>query len=232
MLQCTAVKEVNIVPRETPSSSADPGPEYPSRRLSSVLSLLSLVSCGVVLLILASGMSFSSTSVSQANLSLPLHYDVHQVRHAPLPERYPVGSFGGPSYSDIGAHGTVSVSRGDDDRHAHNLDSPTVRVEIDIRPGSDSSCVNLESREVVPVVVFTTGDFNASTVIPAAVRFASASPIRWTMADAGEDGDRDLLLHFKTQELGLQASSTDGLLIGRTRDGLPIQGVDLVNVVP
>jgi len=108
----------------------------------------------------------------------------------------------------------------------------TAQVEIDIKPGSDPNSINLKSKGVVPVAVLTADDFDASTVDPSTVEFAGASPVRWTMEDVDGDGDLDLILHFKTQELGLTEDSTDSTLTGKTYDGELLWGTDTVNIVP
>ena len=107
-----------------------------------------------------------------------------------------------------------------------------IPVEVDIKPGSDPNSINLKSKGVVPVAVLTTDDFDAGTVAPDTVEFAGASPKRWTMEDVDGDGDEDLLLHFKTQELNLAEDSTEATLTGETLDGVQIEGTDTVNIVP
>jgi len=109
---------------------------------------------------------------------------------------------------------------------------PVLEVEIDIKPGSDPNSINLKSRGVVPVAVLTTDDFDATTVDPSMVEFAGATPMRWAWEDVDGDGDKDLLFHFKTQELNLDENSTEAILTGDTTDGRHIQGTDAVNIVP
>jgi hypothetical protein len=86
---------------------------------------------------------------------------------------------------------------------------PTI-VDIDIRPGSDSNSINLGARGLVPVAVLTTDDFDATTVDPVTVSFAGALPLRWATEDVDGDGDLNLLFHFKTRELQLDMTSTEG----------------------
>lgn len=105
-------------------------------------------------------------------------------------------------------------------------------VAIDIKPGSYPNSINLKSKGVVPVAVLTTPDFDASTVDPATVVFADASPVRWAIEDVDGDGDMDMLFHFNTQQLNLTLSSTEATLTGNTTDGTPIKGTDSVKVVP
>jgi len=105
-------------------------------------------------------------------------------------------------------------------------------VPIDIKPGSYPNSINLRSKGVVPVAVLTTEEFDAGTVDPASVVFAGAAPLRSALEDVDGDGDVDMIFHFKTQELGLEATSTEATLTGSTYDGQNIQGTDAVRIVP
>jgi len=93
-------------------------------------------------------------------------------------------------------------------------------MEIDIKPGSDMNPINLKSQGVVPVAILTTVQFDAKTIDPSTVQFADAKPIHWTLEDIDRDGDDDMLLHFKTQELNLTEDSTEATLTGRVKDQL------------
>jgi len=103
-------------------------------------------------------------------------------------------------------------------------------VLIDIKPGSYPNSINLKSKGVVPVAVLSTGDFDASTVDPNTVKFADASPAKWSLEDVSGDGRLDLVLHFKTQDLSL-TGATEATLTGFTYDDIPIEGTDTVNIV-
>jgi len=105
-------------------------------------------------------------------------------------------------------------------------------VDLDIKPGSDPNSINLSSKGLVPVAVLTTDDFDSSNIDPETVKFANASPVRWTIEDVDGDGDIDLLFHFKTQKLDLTESSTEATLTGETYGGNPIKGTDTVTIVP
>ncbi|NQT31812.1 MAG: hypothetical protein HQ588_05705 [Deltaproteobacteria bacterium] len=108
-----------------------------------------------------------------------------------------------------------------------------IEVLIDIKPGSEDNCINLESKGVVPVAVLTTDGFDASDVNPGTVVFAEyVSWVRWVMCDVDGDGDLDMLFHFKTQLLDLDESSTEATLTGETTDGQLIEGTDVVKMVP
>ena len=107
-------------------------------------------------------------------------------------------------------------------------------VEIDIKPGSNTNSINLKSKGVVPVAVFTiAGGLDAGTIDPGTVLFAGASPVRWKLCDVDDDGDKDMLFHFKTQELvELDKDSTKATLTGTTFGGEDIELTDEVRIVP
>ncbi len=108
-----------------------------------------------------------------------------------------------------------------------------LQVDIDIKPGGNPNIINLRSKGVVPVVVFTTDDFDASQVDTLLnLTFAEASPVHCSMADVDEDGDVDLICHFKVQELDLDSSSTEATLEGQTTDDppVPFTGTDTVTI--
>ena len=83
---------------------------------------------------------------------------------------------------------------------------------IDIKPGSDTNCINLKSRGVVPVAVITSDDFQAGNINPDTVEFAGASPVRSSLCDVDNDGDMDMLFHFRTRKLNLDKNSTEATL--------------------
>jgi hypothetical protein len=52
------------------------------------------------------------------------------------------------------------------------------------------------------------------------------------MKDVDNDGDMDLLCHFRTQELDLNEASTEASVTGATYfSEIPIEGSDTVNIV-
>jgi len=115
-------------------------------------------------------------------------------------------------------------------------------ITIDIKPGGNPNNINLKSKGVVPVAVLTTEDFDASTVDPDTVTFAGAEPVRWTLDDVDDDGDKDMLFHFKTQDLKLDESITEAAeatkatettltLTGNKKTDVKIQGTDKVRIV-
>jgi hypothetical protein len=112
----------------------------------------------------------------------------------------------------------------------------SIAVEIDIKPCSDPNGIKLKAKGLVPVAVLTDDNFDAMNVDPDTVYFAGAPLVKWTYEDVGydcgeDDGDVDLLMFYKTQELNLSPDSTEADLDGYTIDGIPIEGVDMVKIV-
>ena len=112
-----------------------------------------------------------------------------------------------------------------------------IEVSIDIRPGDRNNRINLQSNGVLPVAVFSTSEFDATTIDPATVTLAGA-PIRVRgngrrlvlRIDLNRDRVPDLLTFFSIQELELTVADRTAVLRGRTTDGTRIQGEDSVQV--
>ncbi|MCK5251449.1 MAG: hypothetical protein KAQ96_00815 [Thermoplasmata archaeon] len=114
----------------------------------------------------------------------------------------------------------------------YDEDFGPAEADIDIKPGSCPNSINLKSKGKVPVAILTTSDFDATDVDPSTVEFAGAAPVKWSKKDVDKDGDKDLVFHFKTQELDLVKGDTEATLTGQTTDGTPITGTDSVRIVP
>jgi len=83
----------------------------------------------------------------------------------------------------------------------------------------------------------TSAYFDASTVDSDTVNFLDASPVKWAMEDVDGDGDIDMILHFKTQDLDFSLLVDEGgpyeyaYLTGETTDGIPFEGKDTVRLI-
>jgi hypothetical protein len=107
------------------------------------------------------------------------------------------------------------------------------QVTIDIEPCCKCNIVILTRSclGVVPVAIITTPEFDATTVDPHTVRFAGAPAMWWKAVDVDHDGDKDLLLMFKTKQTNLAPGDTQACLDGQTFDGVAIHACDRVHVV-
>ena len=112
-----------------------------------------------------------------------------------------------------------------------------IEVSIDIRPGDPNNRINLQSNGVLPVAVFSTFEFDATTIDPATVTLAGA-PIRVRgngrrlvlRVDLNRDGIRDIMTFFRIQDLELTVADQTAVLRGQTVDGTRIRGKDSVQV--
>jgi hypothetical protein len=110
-------------------------------------------------------------------------------------------------------------------------------VTIDIRPyGKDNVIGPKWQKVIIPVAILTTGGFDATQVDPTTVRFgpngaAQTSERQPRKRDVDKDGDRDLLLFFKSGELGVKCGDTSASLTGKTKSGQAIHGTDAIKTV-
>ncbi len=109
-------------------------------------------------------------------------------------------------------------------------------VILDIKPGNYPNSINPESKGVIPVAIFNENYFDPTLINPEMITFGpsgvEAQPIHFNYEDLDDDGDTDLILHFKTQETGFQQGDTTGILIAYLYDGRRIHAEDDINIVP
>jgi len=115
-------------------------------------------------------------------------------------------------------------------------DAPHVLpVVIDIKPGDFPNVINPNSKGVIPVAILTTDSFDASSVNFATVTFGAtgveAPALKATMADLNMDGRPDMVMHFRTDKLGIKCGDTLLKLMGLTQKGEPLSGTDSIRTV-
>lgn len=108
---------------------------------------------------------------------------------------------------------------------------------IDIKPGSDPNTINCNNdQEVITVAILTTATFDATTVDHTKVTFEGAAEIHVNRRspeglrheeDVDDDGDTDLVFHFRRADTALTCDSTEGTLAGETF----FAGTDSINMV-
>lgn len=108
-----------------------------------------------------------------------------------------------------------------------------IQIDIDIKPGSGENPINLGSNGVTPVAILSNGGFDAAMVDDSTVTMAGAALDKIPrLEDVDGDGDEDLVCHFRTQDLDLDATSVEAVLTGMTIDGTLFEGSDVVRIVP
>ena len=116
----------------------------------------------------------------------------------------------------------------------------TLIVDIDIKPDSDVNPINLRSRGLLPVCVFSSETFDATRIDPATCVLAGAPVAVRTkqlqfMAhpeDIDGDGLADMMLHFETQQLDPNQLQDDyAVLVGSTLEGQDVVGMDEITLV-
>lgn len=121
------------------------------------------------------------------------------------------------------------------------LESVTVPVAIDIKPGSFPNSINLNSSGVIPVAILSTPTFDApARVDPATVRLAGASVNMVGKSDrylchaedVNADGLPDLVCQVVTAQFMIELGDSEAMLEAQTFDGIRLQGRDSVRIVP
>lgn len=112
------------------------------------------------------------------------------------------------------------------------LANTTLQVAIDIKPGSSPNSINPRSNGVIPVAILSTGAFDATTVAPLSVKFgpnqATESHNKGHLEDVDNDGDLDLVLHFRNQNTGIQCGDSSVHLTGFTFGAQAVTGSDSI----
>ena len=106
-------------------------------------------------------------------------------------------------------------------------------IGIDIKPGNRRNVINPGSKGRFWAAVVSDKVFDALQVDPATVALGSAeaSPDRYRVRDVNRDRLPDLMLRFRTPEVGLQCGDTEVVLTGETYAGDSIIGTDAVKTV-
>ncbi len=119
--------------------------------------------------------------------------------------------------------------------------STTLAVEVDVKPGGNPNNINLKSRGVLPLAVFSTESFDATQIDPGTVTLDGAgvatrgrnSRLMARFEDIDGDGLLDLVLQFQIQDLDpLELQDGTAVLSGTTYGGQSFQGSDQIRLVP
>lgn len=151
-----------------------------------------------------------------------------------LPECLDVDSFDISNGSFFAANIFASFS-------IDTLEKPAIPVTIDIKPGGFPNSINPNNQGKIPVAILTTDPsddvttFDANTVDPATVLFGltctGAASVNDAWEDVDGDGDIDMILHFNTQDTGINCGDTSAALTGATFDGQAVKGTGSIRTV-
>ena len=112
-------------------------------------------------------------------------------------------------------------------------------VSIDIKPGSDPNCFNVNGHGVIPVAVLGSDSFDVTDVDITTLSFGGlAVRMRGNKGpicgyqDSNSDGIQDLVCQFEDDPSAWNVGSDSATLSGELLDGLPFEGSDSICVVP
>jgi hypothetical protein len=114
-----------------------------------------------------------------------------------------------------------------------------LRVDIDIKPGSDPNAINLGSEGVIPVAILGSDLFDVHDINQESLMFEGNEARRkgkkekiGAFEDVNEDGFVDMVVQFATSELELSETDTEATLTGILLDGTTMEGTDSIVIVP
>jgi len=113
------------------------------------------------------------------------------------------------------------------------------RVGIDIKPGSDPNCVNINGHGVIPVAVLGSSAFDVSQVDVSTLNFAGLKvrvkgngSRQCSIADTNNDGFDDLVCQFQDDTAAWKPGTTTAEATGSLIDGKLFEGSDSICIVP
>lgn len=111
-----------------------------------------------------------------------------------------------------------------------------IRIDLDIKPGSDPNTIHRANRGVIPVALLGADTFDVVDVDATTLAFGpdGAAPAHDQgphVEDVNADGLLDLVAHFRTEQTGIASGATLACLSGKTLDSSRFEGCDAVRTV-
>jgi len=114
-----------------------------------------------------------------------------------------------------------------------------IEVDIDIKPGSDPNCFNINGHGVIPVAILGSPNFDVSTIDLSTLSFGGLDVrVRGNKGSlcsteySNEDEFLDLVCHFEDDPENWELGNDTATLTGELYDGKPIEGTDSICIVP
>jgi hypothetical protein len=112
-------------------------------------------------------------------------------------------------------------------------------VTIDVKPGSDPNCFNIDGHGVVPVAILGSDTLDVNNINIASLLFdgldvrvrGNRGPL-CAVEDVNGDAYPDLVCHFEDDPNNWTAGDSIATLTGMLNDGTAIEGIDDICVVP
>ena len=118
---------------------------------------------------------------------------------------------------------------------AYEVQPPVTFIDVDVKPYSQNDNINPRSSGLVAVAVLTSDVFDALQIDPDTVQFGpdGAAKVHGQthVMDVDNDGDTDLLFHFRMTKTGIQCGDTEATLTGQTWDETLVSGTDNIRTV-
>ena len=112
-------------------------------------------------------------------------------------------------------------------------------IIVDIKPGSDPNCFNINGHGVIPVAIYGSQDFDVYNVDPSTLNFSGlAVGIRGNgnpqcgYNDLNEDSHVDIVCQFVDDIINWKPGDGEAILTVKLVDGTPIKGSDSICIVP
>lgn len=112
-------------------------------------------------------------------------------------------------------------------------------VDIDIKPGSDPNCFNLNGHGVIPIAILGSEEFDTYDIdVPTLyfngleVRVRGKKGPLCNYEDVNNDMYQDLVCHFEDDPDMWEVGSSEGVVKGQMLDGTQIEGTDTICLVP
>ncbi len=114
-----------------------------------------------------------------------------------------------------------------------------IKVVIDIKPGSEPNCFNINGHGVIPVAILGSADLNVSDINVQSLLFdglelrvrGNKGPF-CSIEDSNADAFPDLVCQFEDDPTNWSGGGTTASVTGELNDGTPIQGTDSICIVP